>query len=328
LSAQDRRAKARPQEQDRAQEIEQMEREVGELPGFSASGNSDAERLRVEVTELRREFYTHLGAWQRTQLARHPQRPYTLDFVRLLFTDFSELHGDRAFGDDPAIVAGFARFHGRPILVVGHQKGRDTKQRLARNFGQAKPEGYRKALRLMHLAAKFGRPIFTFVDTPGAYPGLDAEERGQAEAIARNLREMSRLPVPIIVTITGEGGSGGALAIAVGDKVNMLENTVYSVISPEGCASILWRDAAMAERAAEALRITASDLSAMGIIDTVVAEPEGGAHLDHEAAAQLLDAVLVRDLEELSAISTKELLERRYEKFRNMGQSFVASAAS
>jgi acetyl-CoA carboxylase carboxyl transferase subunit alpha len=328
LSAQDRRAKARPQEQDRAQEIEQMEREVGELTGFSPSGNSEAERLRVEMTELRREFYTHLGAWQRTQLARHPQRPYTLDFVRLLFTDFSELHGDRAFGDDPAIVAGFARFHGRPILVVGHQKGRDTKQRLARNFGQAKPEGYRKALRLMHLAAKFGRPIFTFVDTPGAYPGLDAEERGQAEAIARNLREMSRLPVPIIVTITGEGGSGGALAIAVGDKVNMLENTVYSVISPEGCASILWRDAAMAERAAEALRITAGDLSAMGIIDTVVAEPEGGAHLDHEAAAQLLDAVLVRDLEELSAISTKELLERRYEKFRHMGQSFVASAAS
>ena len=212
--------------------------------------------------------------------------------------------------------------------MVGHQKGRDTKQRLARNFGQAKPEGYRKALRLMQLAAKFGRPIFTFVDTPGAYPGLDAEERGQAEAIARNLREMSRLPVPIIVTITGEGGSGGALAIAVGDKVNMLENTVYSVISPEGCASILWRDAAMAERAAEALRITASDLSAMGIIDTVVAEPEGGAHLDHEAAAQLLDAVLVRDLDELSAISTTELLERRYEKFRNMGQSFVASAAS
>ena len=286
------------------------------------------ERLRVEMTELRREFYTHLGAWQRTQLARHPQRPYTLDFVRLLFSDFSELHGDRAFGDDPAIVAGFARFHGRPILVVGHQKGRDTKQRLARNFGQAKPEGYRKALRLMQLAAKFGRPIFTFVDTPGAYPGLDAEERGQAEAIARNLREMSRLPVPIIVTITGEGGSGGALAIAVGDKVNMLENSVYSVISPEGCASILWRDAAKAERAAEALRITASDLSAMGIIDTVVAEPEGGAHLDHEAAAQLLDAVLVRDLEELSAISATELLERRYEKFRHMGQSFVASAAS
>ena len=280
------------------------------------------------MTELRREFYTHLSAWQRTQLARHPQRPYTLDFVRLLFTDFSELHGDRAFGDDPAIVAGFARFHGRPILVVGHQKGRDTKQRLARNFGQAKPEGYRKALRLMHLAAKFGRPIFTFVDTPGAYPGLDAEERGQAEAIARNLREMSRLPVPIIVTITGEGGSGGALAIAVGDKVNMLENTVYSVISPEGCASILWRDAAMAERAAEALCITAGDLSAMGIIDTVVAEPEGGAHLDHEAAAQLLDAVLVRDLEELSTISATELLARRYEKFRHMGQSFVTLAAS
>jgi acetyl-CoA carboxylase carboxyl transferase subunit alpha len=246
LSPAEKREKARPREQSRAQEIEQLEREVSELRRLSAPAHSDAERLRAEMTELRREFYTHLSAWQRTQLARHPQRPYTLDFVRLLFTDFSELHGDRAFGDDPAIVAGFARFHGRPILVVGHQKGRDTKQRLARNFGQAKPEGYRKALRLMHLAAKFRRPIFTFVDTPGAYPGLDAEERGQAEAIARNLREMSRLPVPIIVTITGEGGSGGALAIAVGDKVNMLENTVYSVISPEGCASILWRDAAMA----------------------------------------------------------------------------------
>jgi acetyl-CoA carboxylase carboxyl transferase subunit alpha len=328
LSPAEKREKARPREQSRAQEIEQLEREVSELRRLSAPAHSDAERLRAEMTELRREFYTHLSAWQRTQLARHPQRPYTLDFVRLLFTDFSELHGDRAFGDDPAIVAGFARFHGRPILVVGHQKGRDTKQRLARNFGQAKPEGYRKALRLMHLAAKFRRPIFTFVDTPGAYPGLDAEERGQAEAIARNLREMSRLPVPIIVTITGEGGSGGALAIAVGDKVNMLENTVYSVISPEGCASILWRDAAMAERAAEALRITAGDLSAMGIIDTVVAEPEGGAHLDHEAAAQLLDAVLVRDLDELSAISATELLARRYEKFRHMGQSFVTSAAS
>ncbi len=328
MSAPEKREKARPREQSRAQEIEQLEREVSELRRLSAPAHSDAERLRAEMTELRREFYTHLSAWQRTQLARHPQRPYTLDFVRLLFTDFSELHGDRAFGDDPAIVAGFARFHGRPILVVGHQKGRDTKQRLARNFGQAKPEGYRKALRLMHLAAKFGRPIFTFVDTPGAYPGLDAEERGQAEAIARNLREMSRLPVPIIVTITGEGGSGGALAIAVGDKVNMLENTVYSVISPEGCASILWRDAAMAERAAEALCITAGDLSAMGIIDTVVAEPEGGAHLDHEAAAQLLDAVLVRDLEELSTISATELLARRYEKFRHMGQSFVTLAAS
>jgi acetyl-CoA carboxylase carboxyl transferase subunit alpha len=275
---------------------------------------------------LRREFFTHIGAWQRTQLARHPQRPYTLDFIRLLCTDFSELHGDRAFGDDPAIVGGFARFHGRPVLVVGHQKGRDTKQRVARNFGQAKPEGYRKALRLMKLAAKFGRPILTFVDTPGAYPGLDAEERGQAEAIAVNLRAMSRLPVPIIVTITGEGGSGGALAIAVGDQINMLENSIYSVISPEGCASILWRDASKAELAAEALRITAKDLIEFGIVDEIVPEPEGGAHSDHEAAAQLLEPVLVRALDELTVKSVPELLERRYAKFRRMGQ--LAAAVS
>src|SRR5690349_10904781 len=246
----------------RRRELEQLEREVEDLQQLARNGSSppELEKLRAQVSELRREFYTHMGAWQRTQLARHPQRPYTLDFIRLLFTDFIELHGDRAYGDDPAIVAGFARFHGQPVLVMGHQKGRDTKQRLARNFGQAKPEGYRKTLRLMNLAAKFGRPVFTFVDTPGAYPGIDAEERGQAEAIARNLREMSRLPVPIIVTITGEGGSGGALAVAVGDKVNMLENSIYSVISPEGCASILWRDAAKAETAANALKMTAKDL--------------------------------------------------------------------
>ncbi|HEX9844290.1 MAG TPA: acetyl-CoA carboxylase carboxyltransferase subunit alpha, partial [bacterium] len=278
----------------RAREIEELEREVQDLRRLSSPGTSqtELERLQQQIGELRREFYTHLGAWQRTQLARHPQRPYTLDLVRLLFTDFTELHGDRVFGDDPAIVAGLARFHGRPVLVLGHQKGRDTKQRLARNFGQAKPEGYRKSLRLMNLAAKFGRPIFTFVDTPGAYPGIGAEERGQAEAIARNLREMARLAVPVVVTITGEGGSGGALAIAVGDKVNMLENAIYSVISPEGCASILWRDAAKAETAAQALRITAGDLSELGIVDEVVAEPEGGAHFDHEGTARLLDPVL------------------------------------
>ena len=245
-----------------ADEIDRSRRTSTSSPHFfdGCATIRDIERLRAQVAELKREFYTHLGAWQRTQLARHPQRPYTLDFVRLLFTDFSELHGDRAFGDDPAIVAGMATFHGRPVMVIGQQKGRDTKQRVARNFGQAKPEGYRKALRVMRLAAKFDRPIFTFVDTPGAYPGIDAEERGQAEAIANNLREMSRLPVPIIVTITGEGGSGGALAIAVGDHVHMLENSVYSVISPEGCASILWRDATKAEIAAEALKITAKIL--------------------------------------------------------------------
>src|SRR6202047_4407340 len=311
----------------RRRELEQLEREVDDLQRLSRNGSSPPElaKIREQVSEMRREFFTHISAWQRTQLARHPQRPYTLDFIRLLCTDFSELHGDRAFGDDPAIVAGFARFHGRPILVVGHQKGRDTKQRLARNFGQAKPEGYRKALRLMHLAAKFGRPILTFVDTPGAYPGIDAEERGQAEAIARNLREMARLPVPIVVTITGEGGSGGALAIAVGDRVNMMENSIYSVISPEGCASILWRDSSMAETAAEALKITAQDLRGFGIIDEIIPEPEGGAHLDHEGSAALLDAVLDRSLRELLALNPFTLIEQRYEKFRRMGQFFESS---
>ncbi len=225
------------------------------------------------------------------------------------------------------MVTGFARYHGKPVALVGQQKGRDTKQRVAQNFGQAKPEGYRKALRVMRLAAKFGRPIFTFIDTPGAYPGIDAEERGQAEAIARNLREMARLPVPIVVTVTGEGGSGGALAIAVGDKVNMLENAIYSVISPEGCASIMWRDAGKAELAATALKITARDLLELDLIDEIVPEPEGGAHMDHEAAAQLLDPVLERSLAELLRLPTPELLERRYEKFRRMGQFFQVAVA-
>ncbi len=313
----------------RKREIERLEQDVEQLRRLSSPEGSHAalERLRGEVTELRREFYTHLGAWQRTQLSRHPQRPYTLDYVRLLFQDFSEIHGDRTFGDDPALVAGMARFHGRPVVVIGHQKGRDTKQKLARNFGMPKPEGYRKALRVVQLAAKFARPIFTFVDTPGAYPGIDAEERGQAEAIARNLREMSRLPVPIIVTVSGEGGSGGALAIAVGDKVNMLDNAIYSVISPEGCASIMWRDAAKAELAARALKITAPDLLELGLIDEIVPEPEGGAQLDHEAAAQLLEPVLVRSLEELTRLPVPQLLERRYEKFRRMGQFFGVGTA-
>src|SRR6202142_384135 len=254
---------------DRELAIERLEKDVEELRHLANSPTAEAEleRIRQQVAELRHEFYSHLGAWQRAQIARHPQRPYTQDFIGLLFTEFMELHGDRAYGDDKAIVAGLAKFHGRPVAIIGHQKGRDTKQRLLRNFGQPKPEGYRKALRVMELAAKFGKPVFTLIDTPGAYPGIDAEERGQAEAIARNLREMARLPVPIIVTITGEGGSGGALAIAVGDQVNMLENSVYSVISPEGCASILWRDSAKAEVAAQALKITARDLKELGIVD-------------------------------------------------------------
>jgi acetyl-CoA carboxylase carboxyl transferase subunit alpha len=311
----------------RKQEIEKLERELADLQRMARPEipSVELDRVRGEVAQLRRDFYEHMGAWQRTLLARHPQRPYMMDYVRLLFEDFHELHGDRAYGDDAAMVTGFARYRGRPVVLVGQQKGRDTKQRVAQNFGQAKPEGYRKALRVMQLAAKFGRPIFTFIDTPGAYPGIDAEERGQAEAIARNLREMARLPVPIVVTITGEGGSGGALAIAVGDQVNMLENSVYSVISPEGCASILWRDAAKAEVAAEALKITATDLKEFGIIDEIVSEPEGGAHLDHEASAALLGSVLDDSLRDLSRLTIPELLERRYEKFRRMGQFFEAA---
>src|SRR6202163_2804979 len=294
----------------RKEDLEKLEREVEDLQRLSRPGipSGDLDRLRNEVAQLRHEFYEHLGAWQRTLLARHPQRPYMMDYIRILFEDFHELHGDRAYGEDAAMIAGFARFHGRPVVVIGQQKGRDTKQRVALNFGQAKPEGYRKALRIMHLAAKFGRPILTFIDTPGAYPGIDAEERGQAEAIARNLREMVRLPVPIVVTITGEGGSGGALAIAVGDRVNMMENSVYSVISPEGCASILWRNPAKAEDAAKALKITALDLKELEIIDEIISEPEGGAHLDPEGSAALLDPVLDRTLRDLLALSRSDLL--------------------
>jgi acetyl-CoA carboxylase carboxyl transferase subunit alpha len=309
-------------------EIERLEHDVAELRRIAGKQSdeeteAELERLHREVAELKRDFYAHLGPWQRTQLSRHPQRPYTLDFVRLLFEDFSELHGDRSFADDPAIVAGLARYHGRPVAIVGHQKGRDTKQKLARNFGMPKPEGYRKALRVMRMAAKFRRPVVCFVDTPGAYPGIDAEERGQAEAIAHNLREMARLPVPILVTITGEGGSGGALAIAVGDRILMLENSIYSVISPEGCASIMWRDAGQAETAAEALKITANDLLQLGVVDEVIPEPEGGAHLNHEETAHALDAALSRILQELDLLPADRLLESRYNKFRRMGQVFL-----
>ena len=306
--------------------IDALERDVADLSRLTAPTGEQSveiERIRKEVDELKREFYVHLGAWQRLQLARHPQRPYTDDYIRLLFENFSEIHGDRNFADDPALITGMAKFHGQPVMIIGSQKGRDTKQRLARNFGQAKPEGYRKALRAMHLAAKFGRPILVFVDTPGAYPGVDAEERGQAEAIARNLREMSRLPVPIVITITGEGGSGGALAVAVGDRVYMLENSVYSVISPEGCASIMWRDSSKAEIAAEALKITAPDLLELKLIDEIVPEPEGGAHYDPEAAAKMLDPFLTRALDELSQLSPRQIVDQRYEKFRRMGQFFA-----
>jgi acetyl-CoA carboxylase carboxyl transferase subunit alpha len=272
------------------------------------------------MDEERPEGAVPVTPWEKTQVARHAGRPYTLDYVQAIFTDFTEVHGDRRFGDDPALVCGFAFYRERPVAVVGHQKGRDTKQKIYRNFGMPKPEGYRKAMRVMQLAEKFGRPIISFVDTPGAYPGLDAEERGQAEAIAYNLREMSTLRVPILVNVTGEGGSGGALAIAVGDRVNMLENSVYSVITPEGCAAILWRDAGRAEQAATAMKITATDLKGFGIVDEIVPEPPGGAHLDPDQLFSSLDRLLQAQLQELSALPPDTLVAQRYQKFRLMGR--------
>jgi acetyl-CoA carboxylase carboxyl transferase subunit alpha len=259
-------------------------------------------------------------AMERVQLARHADRPYTLDLIERLFEDFVELHGDKRFGEDPAIVCGLARFHGLPVIVVGHQKGRDTKQRSYRNFGMPKPEGYRKALRVMKLGEKFGRPIFTFIDTPGAYPGIDAEERGQAEAIAYNLREMAKIKVPIIVTVIGEGGSGGALAIGVGDQVLMLENATYSVITPEGCAAILWKDSSKADLAAEGLRLTAQHLFDEGIVDKIIPEPEGGAHNDYDQTARYLDSALSERLAEAVSCSQEDRLSRRYSKLRGFGR--------
>jgi acetyl-CoA carboxylase carboxyl transferase subunit alpha len=264
-------------------------------------------------------------AWQRVQLARHPKRPHSLDYIQRLFTDFQEIHGDRRFGDDPAIVCGMGFFEGQPIMLAGQQKGRDTKQKLYRNFGMPKPEGYRKALRVMQLAAKFGRPILTLLDTPGAYPGIDAEERGQAEAIATNLREMSRLGVPIVVICIGEGGSGGALALGVGNRILMLENAVYSVISPESCAAIIWRDSTKAELAARALRLTSQDLLGFGLIDEIIPEPPGGAQADPGAAAEFVRDALRRALADLSGLSPNELIEQRYAKFRAMGGFFTES---
>jgi acetyl-CoA carboxylase carboxyl transferase subunit alpha len=262
-------------------------------------------------------------AWQRVLLARHPKRPHALDYIERICADFQEIHGDRSFGDDPAIVAGLARFDGRPIVVIGEQKGRDTKQKLFRNFGMPKPEGYRKALRVMQLASKFGRPIVTLLDTPGAYPGIDAEQRGQAEAIARNLREMARLTVPVIAVCIGEGGSGGALALGVGNVVLMLENAVYSVISPESCAAIIYRDSAKAEQAAAALRLTACDLLNFGLIDAIVPEPAGGAHEDPDAAAGILREHLSRGLGGLLGLNGDQLVQQRYLKFRKMGNYFA-----
>lgn len=275
--------------------------------------------LQEELTKLAAEIYANLTPWQKTLVARHPQRPYTLDFISYLFEEWTEIHGDRKFSDDPAIVAGFARFRGTPCAVIGHQKGRNTKEKIYRNFGQPRPEGFRKALRVMKLSEKFNLPIFTFIDTQGAYPGLGAEERGQAEAIAVNLREMSTLTVPLIVVIIGEGGSGGALALGVGDRVYMLEHAVYSVISPEGCAAILWKNPSAAAEAAAAMRITASDLKRLAIIDEIVPEPNGGAHADPALAAELLAPYLEKGLKELQKLKPAALPEERYKKFRKMG---------
>ncbi len=277
-------------------------------------------QLEARANDLRAEIYARLTPWQRVQVARHANRPCTLDYVERLFTDFTELHGDRRFADDTAIIAGLARFHEQPVAVIGHQKGRDTKQKIFRNFGYAKPEGYRKALRVMKMAEKFSLPILVFVDTPAAYPGIESEERGVAEAIALNLREMSLLDVPIVVLICGEGGSGGALGIAVGDRILMQEFTIYSVIPPEGCAAILWRDAKRKVEAAEALRITADDLLAMELIDEIVKEPPGGAHNDYDRAAALVDAALGRHLATLQQMDPASRLESRYAKFRAMGR--------
>ena len=297
-----------------------LEGRIEELRRTDRPGtDTEAERLEERLQRLQRKIFGRLTAWQRVQLARHPRRPYTMDLIPLLTEDFIELHGDRLFGDDHAIVGGLARLEGRPIVVIGHQKGRDTEEKLHRNFGMPHPEGYRKALRLMQLAERFRKPILTLIDTPGAYPGVGAEERGQAEAIARNLREMAGLGTPIVAVVTGEGGSGGALALAVADRVLMLEYAIYSVISPEGCAAILWEDASRAKDAAEVLRITAPDLLKLGAIDGVIPEPPGGAHRNWQGAAQAIQRAVASALAELVPLSPSELAQQRYAKFRRMG---------
>ncbi len=309
-----------PDALDFEQPLLELEMRIAALQAEDAPrARDEIAKLEDRLTRLRQRTYAGLTAWQRTQLARHPKRPYTRDWCRLLFDEFVELHGDRRFGDDAAIVGGLARFEGRSVVAIGHQKGRDTREKIARNFGMPHPEGYRKAERLMELAARFRKPIVTFIDTPGAYPGIGAEERGQAEAIARNLKLMAGLPVPLVAVVTGEGGSGGALAIGMGNRVLMLEYSVYSVISPEGCAAILWGDAAKAPDAAAVMKITAPDLLRLGVIDAIVPEPVGGAHRDWDAAAAALRGALRGQLAALAELSPDALLSDRYEKFRRIG---------
>jgi len=304
--------------------IIELEKKIGELKKFTDSEEMDLsgeiKELEKKAEKLKKEIFANLTPWQRIQLVRHPRRPYTLDYINLIMDDFQELHGDRSFSDDKAIVGGLAKLAGQPIVIIGHQKGRDTKENLRRNFGMSHPEGYRKSLRIMKLAEKFGLPVITFIDTPGAYPGIGAEERGQAGAIAENLREMSHLKVPIVSLVIGEGGSGGALGLGIGDKVLMLENAVYSVISPEGCAAIIWKERSKAPEAAKALNLTAQDLLGLGIIDEIIPEPLGGAHQDYAGSASNLKKALKSNLEELAKLSGSELIEKRYSKYRKMGK--------
>ena len=303
--------------------IADLEKKIEELTLFTSSGNIDLEeeilKLHKKADQLRAEIYSRLTPWQKVQISRHPSRPYTLDYIEAMLTDFAEMHGDRSFADDPAIVCGMARLDGMPIVVIGHQKGRTLKERMFRNFGQPNPEGYRKALRLMRFAEKFKKPIITFIDTQGAYPGIGAEERGQGESIARNLYVMSGLKVPIVSVVIGEGGSGGALALGVADRVLMFEHATYSVISPEGCAAILWNNGAKASEAADLLKITAQDLFQMQVIDEMVEEPIGGAHRDPRRAAELLKEAIIRNLSEIGGIEPAALVQMRYEKFRKLG---------
>ena len=303
--------------------ILELEKKISELKGLASEENlqvaEEISRLEKKAEKLTRETYLKLNRWQRVQLARHPNRPYTLDYIKYMIDDFVELHGDRLFADDPAIVTGLGAIAGRQVAIVGHEKGRSTKEKIERNFGMAHPEGYRKALRIMQLAAKFHKPVVTLVDTTGAYPGIGSEERGISESIARNLKEMALLPVPVVCVITGEGGSGGAIAIAVGDRILIMENAVYSVISPEGCASILWRDSSRAPQAAESLRLSARDLLQLEVVDEIIEEPLGGAHRDHRKAAELVKAAVIKHLAEIENYTPEELTRMRIEKFSKMG---------